>query len=235
MPRVWPGPKGWGKCPVLQPLAQMLLAEAVGVELLCQGTVPSLCGATGTCQEIQHSQQPPTGPTLSAALSCDPPLCGGRQKLGKDAGRQGKSKERQATSPILVGSLGISQSIRGSAGITGPSLWSKCWIWSLLAEKGWQQRWGGHGGTELPCQGPLGMPALGQLLCHRSQHRASPGSLTCPEHWSDPRASAPRWSSHSHNLAALHRDPGTARILHPLPSPQVESAGCNRGRRPSAP
>lgn len=102
MPRVWPGPKGWGKCPVLQPLAQMLFAEAVGVELPCQGTAPSLCGATGTCQEIQHSQQPPAGPTLSAALSLDPPLCGARQKLGRDAGRQGRAKERQATSPDPV-------------------------------------------------------------------------------------------------------------------------------------
>lgn len=90
MPRVWPRPKGWGKCPVLQPLAQMFLAEAVGVGLLCQGTAPSLCGATGTCQEIQPSQQPPTDPTLSAALGWDPLSVGpGRNWAEMQAGRAG--------------------------------------------------------------------------------------------------------------------------------------------------
>lgn len=56
VPRVWPRPKGWGKYPVLQLLAQMLLAEAVGVGLPCQGTIPYLRGTTGTCQEIQPSR-----------------------------------------------------------------------------------------------------------------------------------------------------------------------------------
>lgn len=66
------------------------------------------------------------------------PSCGARQELGRDAGRAGQGGGK-LQAQILAGRLGISQSITGRAGIAGPSLWSKHWIWSLLAEEGWQQ------------------------------------------------------------------------------------------------
>lgn len=202
---------------------------------------------------VREQFHPSVGPLVHARRSSPhsshplAPLCplpwAGTPSLWGQAGigqrcRQSRARGRQATSPDP-----------GWQAWHLPEHHGACWdSWSIpvvqaldlepVGRRGLaagRRCWGGHGGTELLCQGPLGMPALGQLLCHRSQHRASLGSPTHPRHWSDPCASAPRWSSHGQGLAALHRGSGTAGIPHPLPSPQVESAGCNRGRRPSAP
>lgn len=110
MPLRWPRPKGCVKCPVLQPVAQMLRAEAVGVGAPApRGRSPSLHGATGARRGVQPSRRGrPPAPLCPSSLGWSP--CGVGQELGSGAGREGR-----AGGTLQAGTLarwpGISQSI----------------------------------------------------------------------------------------------------------------------------
>lgn len=175
MPLGWPHPKGCVKCPVLQPVAWLLLAKAVRVGPPCRGA--SACPSVGP---LAHARDPalPAQAPISPALGVpaerwgglEPPLCGVRQELGSDAGRAGQGGKLQAH--ILALWLGISQSI-------GCECWDSWCIPEVpvlglepvarghrLSNPGVLGQQCSHRAAAL-CWGPTGTPAPGQSLCHR--------------------------------------------------------------------
>jgi len=168
----------------------------------------------------------------------EPPLGRAGQESGSDAGRAGQGVSFEPKS-WLAGWASPRASAAG-AGITGASLRSPCWVWSLWPEQPGCQNPGvlgrqrGHGAA-VPgarrdaCAGTAPVPQqrwepTRSRLRFPGSSRADPSQAPVQT----PRVAQPRLGSR----CPWH---GAAGTPHPPPSPQVGSAGCSRGRRPSAP